>query len=376
MLEVIFWFSAGFVFYAYVGYPLMLKGLALFRKRTVLKGKFFPSVSFIITAFNEERRMAAKLENTLKVHYPKEKLEILVASDCSDDKTDEIVRSYEAQGVKLIRAPERRGKENAQRLAVENAGGEILVFSDVATVLEPDGLACIVQGFNDPTVGCVSSVDRFIDDGRISSEGAYVKYEMLLRNLESQVNSVVGLSGSFFAARREVCRLWPIDAQSDFNTVLNARKLGLRGVSDPESVGYYTNIADERKEFDRKVRTVVRGIAVLMKNPSFLNPFQYGLFSWQLFSHKLCRWLVPFFLIMAFASNVLLVSRSGAYQATFGLQLLFYGVAFGKMIRNKFPDSRFMKIPFYFVMVNLSILNAWYRYARGERMVSWNPSER
>ncbi len=377
MLAALFWFSAGFVFYAYVGYPLLLKGIVLFRKRPILKGTIVPSVSLIITAFNEERRLAAKLENTLKVHYPREKLEIIVASDCSEDRTDEIVRSYGAQGVKLIRSSERRGKENAQRLAVENAGGEILVFSDVATVLDPDGLTRIVQGFNDPTVGCVSSVDRFIDpDGRISGEGVYVRYEMFLRNLESQVNSVVGLSGSFFAARREACRPWPTDVQSDFNIVLNARKLGLRGVSDLESVGYYKNIADERKEFERKVRTVLRGIAVLMKNRSFLNPFQYGLFSWQLFSHKLCRWLVPFFLITAFVSNALLVSRSGAYKAAFGFQLMFYGVAFGKMIRKSFPDSRFMKIPFYFVMVNLSILSAWYRYVRGERMVSWNPSER
>jgi hypothetical protein len=159
-----------------------------------------------------------------------------------------------------------------------------------------------------------------------------------------------------------------------FNTVLNARKLGLRGISDPESIGYYKSIADEQKEFGRVGRW--SGDHRLDEEPLISESVQYGLFSWQLFSHKLCRWLVPFFLITAFVSNALMVSRSGAYKAAFGLQLMFYGVAFGKMIRKSLPDSRFMKIPVYFVMVNLSILSAWYRYVRGERMVSWNPSER
>jgi glycosyltransferase involved in cell wall biosynthesis len=377
MIEGMFWLSVLFVFYAYVGYPLLLRAVSLLRARPVGRGAITPTVSLIITARNEERRIESKLKNSLRLAYPKERLEIFVASDCSTDRTDEIVRSYDAHGVRLVRAPERKGKENAQRLAVEEAGGEVIVFSDVATVLEPGGLASIVQNFHDPTVGCVSSVDRFVDpDGTISGEGAYVRYEMALRNLETRVNSVVGLSGSFFAARKEVCRPWPIDVQSDFNILLNARRRGLRGVSDPESIGYYKNIADERKEFDRKVRTVLRGISVFMKNRSFLNPFRHGLFAWQLFSHKLCRWLVPFFLISAFIGNLILAGRSGVYRALFASQLLFYGVAVIRMMQDNVLLSRFMKIPFYFVLVNLSILMAWYRYLKGEQFLTWEPSQR
>lgn len=228
MLEVLFWSSILFVFYAYAGYPLLLKAFSSVRSHSVRKGPIAPNVSFIITAYNEEKRIEAKLKNTLEQIYPKEKLEIIVASDCSSDKTDQIVLSHQMSGVRLVRAPERKGKENAQRYAVERASGEILIFSDVATILEPDGVRNIVENFNDETVGCVSSVDRFIDsDGKISGEGAYVKYEMLLRSLESRFNSVVGLSGSFFAARREVCREWAVDLQSDFNTLINSIKIGL-----------------------------------------------------------------------------------------------------------------------------------------------------
>ena len=202
--EVMFWGSLVFIFYAYAGYLLALVVLSLFRNRTVLVGDIQPTVSFVITAYNEEARIKDKIENTLKQQYPQGRLEIVVASDCSSDSTDEIVRSYASSGVRLIRAPERRGKEAAQKLAVSQTSGEVLVFSDVATTLPPQGIANIVKSFNDPTVGCVSSVDRFVDaQGNLSGEGAYVQYEMLLRRLETKVNTLVGLSGSFFACAED-----------------------------------------------------------------------------------------------------------------------------------------------------------------------------
>lgn len=377
MIAIMFWVSVCFVFYAYFGYPLALFGLSLLRRRPVDKADIKPKVSFIIAAYNEEKRIAEKVENTLKQDYPTEKREIIVASDCSTDRTDDIVRSYERAGVRLVRAPERKGKEAAQKLAVQIAEGEVLVFSDVATILAKNGLSNIVKNFHDTTVGCVSSVDRFIDaDGKISGEGAYVRYEMLLRALETKVNTLVGLSGSFFAARREVCQHWAADLQSDFNTLLNSVKLGLRGVSDPDSIGYYKNLADDRKEFDRKVRTVLRGICIFMRSLFMLNPFRYGLFSWQLFSHKLCRWLVPFALIVAFVSNALLLSDSAFYQYAFLCQCLFYFIALAVLVSNPSSSPKLLKLQSFIVLVNLSILQAWYRYVRGERIVGWDPSKR
>ncbi|MFL6280844.1 MAG: glycosyltransferase, partial [Vicinamibacterales bacterium] len=189
--------------------------------------------------------------------------------------------------------------------------------------------------------------------------------------LETRVKTLVGLSGSFFAARRSVCGNWAADRQSDFNTLLNSVKLGLRGVLDPLSVGYYRPITDPRCEFQRKVRTVVRGIGVFGANLSMLNPFGYGVFAWQLASHKLCRWLVPWAMIAALVSNALLTSVSSWYAATFGAQLGFYAAVAGG-----WAGKRSLRIPYYFFVANLAILIAWFRYARGERMVSWNPSER
>jgi glycosyltransferase involved in cell wall biosynthesis len=369
--------SVLFVVYAYAGYPLLLGLFSLFRKRAVRKAAIYPTVSFIITAFNEEGRIAEKLENTCTLDYPKDRLDIVVASDCSTDGTDDIVRSFHASGVRLARLPEKGGKEAAQQFAVGSTTGEILVFSDVATRLPPDGIGTIVRNFADPTVGCVSSVDRFVDeDGRVSGEGAYVAYEMLLRRLETQVNSLVGLSGSFFAARREVCRDWAVDLQSDFNTLLNSIRVGLRGVSDPESVGYYKNLVDERREYERKVRTVVRGISVFMRSLALLNPFKYHLFAWQLLSHKLCRWMVPFALIVALVANGILALSPGFYRTLFGAQMVFYGLAALYIWSQRMPKIAVFRLPSFFVMVNLSILDAWVRYLRGDRILSWDPSKR
>lgn len=380
MFEIVFWFSLVLISYAYFGYPCLLILVSLFWTHPVNKGTITPRVSFIITAFNEEKRIRQKIENTLAQDYPKNRLEIIVASDCSTDSTDEIVNSYRGHGVKLVRAPERKGKENAQRYAVDSAAGQILVFSDVATILENNGISNIVKNFHDPTIGCVSSEDRTIDEGgQISGEGAYVRYEMMLRSLETKINTVVGLSGSFFAARKEVCRDWAADLQSDFNTLLNSVKIGLRGVSDPESIGYYRNIADESKEFERKVRTVLRGISVFVKSLHLMNPLRHGLFAWQIFSHKLCRWLVPFAMIAAFISNLFLCLHSATgsnffYSGIFVLQVSFYALAVFGMTVNS--TKSFFKIPAFFVVVNFSILTAWYLYLRGESMTMWTPSER
>jgi hypothetical protein len=371
-VEFAFWSAVAVVVYAYAGYPCALLLLARLRRRSTLRRPHTPMVSFIITAHNEEARIAAKIENTLRQDYPAAHWEIIVASDCSTDDTDVIARAF-APRVRLVRAPERLGKEAAQRLAIEAAGGEILVFSDVATALAPDAVRTIVTNFADPQVGCVSSVDRFVDrEGRAAGEGAYVRYEMFLRSLETRVNSLVGLSGSFFAARRAVCESWASNRQSDFSTLLRAVELGYRGVLDPQSIGYYRSIDDASREFDRKVRTVVRGLAVLTSNLHMLNPMRFGLFSWQLASHKLCRWLVPFGMIGALLTGAVLAPESLLYGALFAAQLAFYAAA----IVGLATSVRVCRIPAFLLSANLAVLTAWLRFGRGERMVTWRPSER
>lgn len=375
LCEALFWFSVIFVGYTYFGYVLILFLLGKLRGYFVEKDDITPSVSFIITAYNEEKILKKKIENTVEQDYPKDKIEIIVASDCSTDRTDEIAKSFEAQGVRLIRAPQRKGKENTQKYAVDEAHGDILVFSDAATLLEPTGVRCIVKSFNDPAIGCVSSMDRFIDkENNLSGEGIYVKYEMMLRRLESRANGLVGLSGSFFAARREVCSPWAVDLQSDFNTLMNAVRKGYRGACDADAIGYYRDLAEDVQEFHRKVRTVVRGIRVFMRNLSMLNPGKYGLFSWQLMSHKLCRWLVPFALIMAVISSAYLAFHSVFYLSVFLLQCIFYVLAcVGVYIQTNHKAFRVLR---FFVTVNASVLYAWFSFIKGKKYVHWEPSTR
>jgi len=372
MAEVTFWFSVALILYAYAGYPLALFVLAQIRHRRVEKGTCTPLVSLIIAAHNEEQRIRDKILNTLDQDYPRELLEIIVASDCSTDRTDEIVGEFPGR-VRLVRAPERKGKEATQLLAIQASKGDILVFSDSATALAPRGVTAIVENFADPTVGCVSSIDRYIDeDGTTSGEGAYVRYEMFIRTLETRVGSLVGLSGSFFAARRDVCRRWSPDRQSDFNTLLNSVELGLRGVLDPDSVGYYRSIANPSREFQRKVRTVVRGIAVLAPSLRYLNPFRFGLFAWQLASHKVCRWLVPFAMLGALVANLALISHSPFYQVTLVLQAGFYLAALAGLR----TDARILRLPSFLCVANFAVFMAWLRFARGERIALWSPSSR
>ena len=304
-------------------------------------------------------------------------MEIIVASDGSTDGTNEIVKRYEREGLKLLAFDERRGKEFAQKDAVSTARGEVLVFTDVATQLQSDGLREIVGNFADPSVGCVSSEDRLVrSDGRPAGEGLYVKYEMLLRRLESRAYSLVGLSGSFFAARKELCHDFSANMQSDFKTLLNGIQIGLRGVSDADALGYYLDVADQKKELDRKVRTIIRGLTVFFKNTELLNVFNYGLFAYQLFCHKLLRWLVPLFLVTALLSNIYLSFGSTDYFIILICQLAFYGIGFVMLLKKVPPPNFLFKVPAYFLSVNLAIALAWWRYLAGQRVIMWTPSER
>ena len=376
---LIFISSVFLVFFAYFGYPVTLATLRLFIHFKYEKSYIFPKVTLIITAYNEEKRIRQKLDNTIQLDYPKNELQIIVASDGSSDQTNKIVQEYSDKGVELLDVKDRKGKENAQKEAIKIANGEIIVFSDTATILDKNGLEEIVANFADRSIGCVSSEDKMIgtDGNTGGGEGFYVKYEMWLRKLECSVNSVVGLSGSFFAARKEVCQDFSPKMQSDFRTLLSSMRKGMRGVSDPQAIGYYHDIKDTSKEFNRKVRTVIRGLTVFFNNLEFLNFFEFGLFSYQYICHKLLRWLVPFFLILAFISNAILAIKGGLLLYVFIGHLLFYMMAFAGFIGNKKLSSIIaVKIPKFFIVVNASILVAWIKYLKGERLTMWNPSVR
>ena len=377
MFELIFWVTVFLIFYAYFGYPCTLLVIACFRKRYVQQIRITPMVTVIITAYNEEKRIREKIENTLQLKYPRDLIQILVASDGSTDETNSIVQEYGKLGVGLVDVT-RGGKENAQKEAVKRACGDILVFSDVATKLGSDSLAQIVSNFADPSVGCVSSEDRIQQqDGQVAGEGLYVRYEMWLRRLESQVYSLVGLSGSYFAARKIVCQDFSSKMQSDFRTLLNSIKMGMRGVCDPIAVGVYPDINNPSRETERKIRTIVRGMTVFFRHLELLNFLRYGIFSFELFCHKLLRWLVPFLIGCALLANIgLAAGDCPAYQFLLIAQVLFYFGGISIYLVAPKVANTLLKIPAYFCAVNIAIAVAWWRYLSGDRIVMWKPSKR
>jgi len=379
-MKALFVISIFFIFYAYLGYPLSLFLLSLIYKKRVYKNAVHPNTTLIVAVYNEEMNIRRKIENMLQVQYPKEKLQILIVSDGSTDRTNEIIKTYEDLGVELLMIPERKGKNEAQGRAVERSKGDILVFTDTATMIEPNGLKEIIYNFADPRIGCVSSEDRLISqNGKVSGENYYVRYEMILRNLESKINSIVGASGSFFAARKEVCSDFIKDPHtvSDFKAVLNSVKIGLRAVNDPLAVGHYEDLLQKNDEYRRKIRTVIRGLTEFFHHPELLNIFRYGLFSYQYFCHKLLRWLAPFFLCSLFISSIFLSMHNIIFHILLICQIVFYCVGlFSLKLRDRTASSSLINVPEYFVLSNAAIMLAWWRYFKGDRISKWDPSRR
>lgn len=373
MMKFFFWFSFGIILYTYFGYSLLLGLLSKMKddREADLSGvKFEPSVSLIIPVHNEEKIIADKIQNTLSLDYLKDKVEILIVSDASADRTGDIVRKFEKEGVKFFEQPERKGKAGALNRGLREARNEIVIFSDASIFLDKDALRNILNRFADGEIGCVSGEDYILGEG---GEGVYGRYELLLRNLESRVGSIVGASGCFYAQRRELCEPFPEGMAPDFFSVLKTVEKGYRAVTEPEAKGVMRSVGNPQSEFGRKVRTFLRGITTLLHFKHLLNPFKYGVFSLQLISHKLMRWSTGFFLILLFLSNLFLIG-SKFYLTVLLLQVAFYVLAFIGYMGVSRPFV--FKVPFFFSMVNLSALVAWFKYLSGHRQEIWEPSKR
>ena len=358
--------------FAYIGYPALLWVLARVAPRRVAAADRYPPVSLIIAAYNGAAALPKKLELTLALHYPGP-LEVIVASDGSTDATDAIAESFGPRGVRLIRNPQRNGKEAAQARAIAEAKGEILVFTDVTAEIEPEALRWIVRPFADPTVGAVSSEDLVALEG---GEGAYVRYEMALRRLESEAATIVGCSGSFFAVRREVASPWPADLASDFRSALESARRGLRAISEPRARASFRAVDDPRAEWHRKVRTVRRGIAVLAAYRELLHP-RHRRAALALWGHKVARFTSPFALLLVFAASFLAAPHSPAAALLFAAQVGLYllgGLALASVpVRRRWLLAR---VAGFFMLVNASMLAAWAHHLAGRRAVTWEPTRR
>ncbi len=374
-MQAIFWISCCLIVYAYAGYPVLLTLLASVprsREDRVRAGST-PSVSIIVPVYNEAKVIREKLRNLLELEPHGGDQEILVVSDCSSDGTDEIVAGFSGQGVRLHVLPERSGKGAALNLGVEKAGGEVVVFTDASIMLEKDALVRLLAVLQDSTVGCVSGEDHIRGGG---DEGAYGRYELHLRNLESRVGSIVGASGCFYAQRRSLVVPFLPGMAPDFLSVLVTVREGYRAVTEPSAVGWMKAVPARRGEFPRKVRTLLRGMTTLFHFRRLLNPARYGLFALELWSHKVLRWLAGVLMAVALVSNTLLAHRP-LYAGLLAIQVLFYSFAvLGWKGPRKVAEATVFRIPFFFCLANCAAIVALGKWISGARLEIWEPSKR
>ncbi|MCA1633286.1 MAG: glycosyltransferase family 2 protein [Acidobacteria bacterium] len=375
--KAVFWSSAAALFYTYVGYPALVWALSRVRPRPVCRAACEPSMSVVITAYNEERDLASKLENTLALEYPSEKLEIIVASDCSGDRTDEIARSFAARGVRLHRQPERLGKTAAQNAVVALARGEVILFSDATTLYRKDVLRALAPNFADASVGCVAGKLIYVDRSNSavgSGAKSYWGYETFLKTHESRVCSLIGASGCLYAVRRAAYVPLYNEACSDFIIATKMVEQGLRTVYEPGAVCEEETNRRADRELRMRVRVIAQTYSDLWRHRALMNPARGGFYSVELLSHKVMRYLVPVFLALVLFSTAVLAPRFWFFAALLAGQALFYAAAaLGWLVERVGMRSRVLALPHYFVLANLASAIAFYKFVRGERYARWEP---
>lgn len=374
-----FWLAIAFLIYAYGGFALLVAAVGLWQRRRVRKLPITPSVSVIIAAYNEEHVIAERLDNALAMDYPRDRLQILVASDGSTDQTDEIVASYAPRGVLLLSLP-RRGKIRTLNAAVARATGKILVFTDANIMCRPDTLRALVANFADPSVGGVAGHTTYtLDPSSESSslgERLYWRYDTWLKKLESQTGSIVSAHGGLYAIRRVLFRPVPDGAVTDdFAISTSVIAQGYRLVFEPDALATEVAVPQAQREFRRRVRLMTRGLRGVFLRRRLLNPRRYGFYSVVLASHKLARRLVPAALGIIAITSVAAWSAGPVYRAAVLGQGLFYGVAAAGYLLRRSPVGRLrlLYIPFYYCMANVACAIAWVHALRGRRIEVWQP---
>ena len=387
-MSAVFFICVLMLVYVYAGYPLLARLLgSLVRHRvwSAAPGEHLPTVTVLIAAYNEAAHIEATVRNKLEQDYPSDKLNIIVVSDESDDGTDEIVRSIMAGSgdprIRLIRQEPRAGKTSALNLAMPEAAGEIIVFSDANSLYAPDTLKNLVAPLADPEVGYVTG--RMVykaHDGSLTGEGcsAFMRYENHLRAWETDLGSIVGVDGGVDAMLRSIYRPMNADQLPDFVQPLTVREQGYRVVYEPRALLYEDALAEADDEFSMRVRVGLRAFHALKDKAALLNPFTYGLFAWQLGSHKVLRYMAFMFMAGALVTNLALSFRP-EYSPTWSLllvgQMIFYAMASHghTMNRRGHRPHRLIGLIYYLCVLNLASALAFWQFLQGRKQVTWKP---
>jgi cellulose synthase/poly-beta-1,6-N-acetylglucosamine synthase-like glycosyltransferase len=378
-VQIIFWLSAFAIFYAYAGYPVFLWLISFFIKIPVRKSDVTPSVSLVISAYNEELVLPKKIENALALDYPRQLLEIAVISDGSTDNTNKIISNYAEESQNLVPciAPKNKGKTACLNDFVPQLKGEIIIFSDANSFYAKNLLREIVRPFADPEIGLVTGSTKYAGSSDLESAdtaGLYSRLERMTKSLETKTGSCVGADGAVFAIHRSFFSPLKPDDINDLAIPFHIISKGYRCILEP-SVFCTEEASDHANEFQRQIRITTRTLRAIFSHKHLLNPFHYPLFSFKLFSHKVMKFLVPFCLIALLITNVFLALGDGSfYKIMLALQAIFYGCALiGLLQKPEGKKERAISACYTLLAVNLAYVIGWFKYLRGETYTAWKP---
>ncbi len=388
-LKLLFWLLLFIVFYAYVGYGILL--FLLIKIKRVLGSKpeqnatyELPEVTFIVAAFNEERWIEDKIKNSLALDYPKDKIRFFFVTDGSDDSTPDLIKNYPKNGydIQLFHQPERRGKIAAVERIMPFVKTPITVFTDANTDLNPEAIKSIVKCYKDPKVGAVAGEKRVeMSSGEASGagEGIYWKYESLLKKWDAELYSAVGAAGELFSIRTDLYEKVSKDTLiEDFVMTLQIAMKGYTIAYAPEAFAVEGHSADVKEELKRKIRISAGGLQAVWRLRGLLNPFKYGVLTFQYISHRVLRWtLAPLALPLIFIINSLLAKESTFYTYILYAQIFFYGTALmGWIFEQMKMKVKAFYVPYYFCVMNYSVYRGFFRLVAGKQSVVWEKSKR
>jgi cellulose synthase/poly-beta-1,6-N-acetylglucosamine synthase-like glycosyltransferase len=376
-MRYVFWLSLAVLIYTYAGYPALTLLLGRLMRRRVATGGHEPSITVVIAAYNEAAVVGGTIENKLALDYPRSKLQIIVVSDASTDDTDRIAQRYTDAGVLVLRQTPRRGKTAALNMAAERATGDLIVFADANSMYAPDTLRMLARNFSDPTVGYVTG--RLVYGGGAQSAvgvgcRAYMAYEDLLRRSETRLGSIIGVNGGVDAVRRNLFTPMRDDQLPDFVLPLHVVRRGYRVVYEPDAILHENTLTTSKAEYRMRVRVALRAWWAMADMLALLDPRRYGMFSFQLFSHKVLRYAV-FAAIPVFYAAAATLSVDGlVYQASYLLaSALLILAAVGWLAERIGYSSPVLSIPYYFVLINVAAGQALVKFLSGKKQAVWTP---
>lgn len=378
IIEIFFWYSLFTVVFCYLLYPLTIVLINILRAKRRRVHGITPSVTIVIAAYNEAKVIRENIANKLSLNYPRENLELIVVSDASVDGTDGIVNEFAGQGVKLIRQTKRNGKTAAINRAVSCARGEIICFADANSIWDKNALLYLVRNFADDKVGYVTGKMVYTtSSGNMVGDGcsAYMRYENWLRALETRAGSIVGVDGGIDAVRKRLYEPMKPEFIPDFILPLKVVEKGYRVVYEPDALLREESLDNSKDEFKMRKRVTLRALHALMHMKRLLNPLAYSFFSYQLFTHKLLRYFIWLFMATALVANLILIGQGTIYQVFALAQAIFYMfAALGAITENRgIKPNKFIFIPYYFFILNLSCAIAFFKFLKRDNAVIWEP---